>query len=74
MGWSSAGPKLFDPIARLLVDTGAEPKRTEDVLAQVIGVLREEDWDTEYDSLAHFADHPAVVRAFARNGVTLTDN
>jgi hypothetical protein len=69
MGWGSAGLRIFDPTARILLDAGVDPKVTEDHLADLIRTLREEDWDTEHDSLDRFADHPAVVAAFARNGV-----
>lgn len=71
MGWASAGPRIFDPVARALIAANADSKAIEGTLAGLIGELREEDWDTEYDSLQKFAAHPEVVRAFARHGITL---
>ncbi|MFZ4266553.1 hypothetical protein [Streptomyces arboris] len=67
MGWGSAGTKIFDPVARALIAADAPDRET--VLADVIGALRAEDWDTEWDSLDLFRDDAPTVRAFARHGI-----
>ena len=70
MGWGSAGYKIFDPIASALIEAGASDELKERTLANLIPVLQHEDWDTELDSLQRFLDDPAIVRAFANNGIT----
>ncbi|MGW1989646.1 hypothetical protein [Embleya sp. NPDC001921] len=70
MGYGSAGPSIFDPTARALIDAGATPEVTEATLTNLIGTLRSLDWDTAHESLAGFADNPAVVAAFAAHGIT----
>ena len=70
MGWGSAGYKLFDPVARALIEAGASDELRERTLTALIPVLQHEDWDTELDSLQRFLDDPAIVRAFANNGIT----
>lgn len=69
MGWGSAGPSCFDPVARALIEAGASDEVKERVLGELIGNLQGEDWDTELDSLQGFLDDPAIVRAFANNDV-----
>lgn len=73
MGWGSAGHKLFDPVARALIEAGASDEIKERVLGELIGTLQAEGWDTELDSLQHFLDDPAIVRAFANNDITWED-
>lgn len=73
MGWGSAGYKIFDPVARALHEAGASDELKERVLSDLIPVLQHEDWDTELDSLQHFLDDPAIVRAFANHGITWED-
>jgi hypothetical protein len=70
MGWSSAG-RIFDPVAKALIDAEVDDDVIRRVLGKLIAQLREGDWDTERDSLEAFRDEPAVVAAFARNGITL---
>ena len=70
MGWGSAGYKIFDPVARALIGAGASDELKEKTLTALIPVLQHEDWDTELDSLQRFLDDPAIVRAFANNGIT----
>lgn len=69
MGWGSAGHKIFEPVARALIEAGASDEAKERVLGELIGTLQQEDWDTELDSLQSFLDESAVVQAFANNGV-----
>ena len=69
MGWGSAGPEIFDRVARALVEANASDDLKERVLGELIGTLQGEDWDTELDSLQQFLDDPAIVRAFANNDV-----
>jgi hypothetical protein len=71
MGWGSAGYRIFDPVAKALQEAGAQDEVRTRVLSGLIGELREEDWDTEYDSLEAFKDDPAVVAAFAEHDLTL---
>lgn len=73
MGWGSAGSKIFEPVARALINAGTSEEERETVLTEVIGALQAEDWDTEYDSLDEFLNDPPTVRAFARNGITVPD-
>ncbi|MFM9602706.1 hypothetical protein [Streptomyces turgidiscabies] len=70
MGFGSAGLTFFDPVARSLIEAGASDELKEKVLGDLIGNLQQEDWDTELDSLQSFLDDPAIVRAFANNGIT----
>jgi hypothetical protein len=70
MGWGSAGHRIFDPVARALTEAGASDELKEKTLTELIPVLQDEDWDTELDSLQKFLDDPAIVRAFANNGIT----
>ncbi|MFJ2205998.1 hypothetical protein [Streptomyces microflavus] len=68
MGWGSAGAKIFDPVARALIAADAPDRET--ILADIIGALQAEDWDTELDSLDRFLTDPPTVQAFARHGIT----
>ncbi|MGW2170383.1 hypothetical protein ACWC1C_07605 [Streptomyces sp. NPDC001705] len=70
MGFGSAGLTFFDPVARSLIEAGASDEQKEKVLGDLIANLQAEDWDTELDSLQRFLDDPAIVRAFANNGIT----
>ncbi|MCF2130153.1 hypothetical protein L1I79_27525 [Strepomyces sp. STD 3.1] len=70
MGFGSAGLTFFDPVARSLIEAGASDEQKEQVLGDLIANLQAEDWDTELDSLQRFLDDPAIVRAFANNGIT----
>ncbi|MFF0597895.1 hypothetical protein [Streptomyces antibioticus] len=73
MGFGSAGYTFFDPVARSLIEAGASDEVKERVLSDLIANLQQEDWDTELDSLQLFLDDPAIVRAFANNGITWKD-
>lgn len=70
MGFGSAGITFFNPVAHALIKAGATDEEKEQVLADLIEHLQGEDWDTELDSLQLFLDDPAIVRAFAKNGIT----
>ncbi|MFF7329710.1 hypothetical protein [Streptomyces sp. NPDC008150] len=73
MGWNSAN-RIFDPVARALIDTGADTTTTtRKVLSDLIGELQDGDWDTGDESLEDFLDHSAVVSAFADRNVHLGD-
>lgn len=74
MGWGSAGYRIFDPVAKGLLDANASEEIKRRVLGPLIEELRENDWDTEYDSLDQFADDPVIVAIFAEHGVTLGDD
>jgi hypothetical protein len=74
MGWGSAGHKIFDPVAHALIEASASDEQKEDVLGALICNLQGEDWDTELDSLQRFLDDPAIVRAFANNGIHWPDD
>jgi hypothetical protein len=69
MGWGSAY-SIFNTIADALVEAGASNEIKERALTKVIARLQEDDWDTELDSLQSYLDDPAIVRAFANNGIT----
>lgn len=69
MGWGSAY-SLFNTIADALIEAGASDEIKERTLSKVIVRLQEDDWDTELDSLQSYLHDPAIVRAFAANGIT----
>lgn len=73
MGFGSAGLTFFDPVARSLIEAGASDEVKEKTLTKLIADLQAEDWDTELDSLQLFLQDPAVVKAFANNGITWDD-
>lgn len=73
MGFGSAGRTFFDPMAHALIKAHASDEEKERVLGELIAYLQAEDWDTELDSLQLFLDDPAIVRAFAKNGITWDD-
>jgi hypothetical protein len=72
MGWSSAN-QIFDPVARALIDAGADDTTKRKVLGDLISNLQNGDWDTEDESLEDFLADPAIVAAFADHGVHLSD-
>lgn len=69
MGWGSAY-SLFNTMADALLEAGASDDIKERALSKVIARLQEDDWDTELDSLQSYLNDPAIVRAFAANGIT----
>lgn len=69
MGWSSGGA-IFDGVAEALIDAGASDEVKRSVLGRLIGFLRGEDWDTCDESLDQFRGDPAIVAAFAEQGIT----
>jgi hypothetical protein len=74
MGWASAD-SIFDPVAAALIEAGATDDLKRKTLGRLISSLQENDWDTEDESLERFKDDPAIVAAFADNGVgTDTDD
>ncbi|MFJ5638680.1 hypothetical protein [Streptomyces sp. NPDC093223] len=73
MGFGSAGLTFFNPVAHSLIEAGASDEAKEKTLTKLIADLQAEDWDTELDSLQLFLDDPAIVRAFAANGITWED-
>lgn len=70
MGWNSAN-RIFDPVARALIEVGASDDVKRRVLGDLIGHLQDGDWDTEDESLEDFKNDPAIVAAFAANDVHL---
>jgi hypothetical protein len=72
MGWSSAN-SIFDPVARALIEAGADDTTKRKVLGDLIGGLQDGDWDTEDESLEGFLHDPAIVSAFADHDVHLSD-
>ena len=70
MGWMTGG-QIFDEIARKVLDGGASDEVKRAALGPVIDVLRDWDWDTEYESLEQFCDDPVIVALFAERGLTL---
>lgn len=68
MGWSSAGPEIFDPVAQQVVQevdhqymSAAAAKR---VLTELIERLLDRDWDTARESMGLFRDKGYIVHAF----------
>lgn len=72
MGWASGG-EIADTVADALIEANADDEVAEKVMTKVISALQQEDWDTEDESLEQYADYPAIVRAFAANGVRLRE-
>lgn len=72
MGWSSAN-SIFNPVARALIDAGADETTKRKVLGDLINGLQEGDWDTEDESLEDFLDEPAIIDAFHDRGVHLSN-
>lgn len=70
MGWASAGD-IFDPIARVLIELDAPEEMKRRVLGPLIDKLRNEDWDTEGESLEEFRDDPVIVAIFRERDVTI---
>jgi hypothetical protein len=70
MGWAS-GSEVFDPVAKALIDGGADDTLKTNVCSVLINQLRERGWDTEEESLGLFEEDDAIVRAFRQNGITL---
>jgi hypothetical protein len=70
MGWASAGG-IFVPVARKLIKLDVSDHTRREVCSTLIATLQEGDWDTESESLAEFADDPAIVQAFRDHGVYL---
>lgn len=73
MGWGSAYA-IFDTVADALIEAGASDEVKERALTKVIRSLQDDDWDTELDSLQSYLDDPAIVRAFAANGIEWPDD
>lgn len=72
MGWSSAG-RIFDPMARALVQGSYTDEQVRELLRLLAGLLMDGDWDTEDESIQEFADHPGVCLAIrqARGNIHL---
>jgi hypothetical protein len=68
MGWASGGD-IFDPVARALVDLGADDDTKRRVLGPLIDKLQDNDWDTEDESLYEFSGDPVIVALFAERGI-----
>lgn len=69
MGWGSAYG-IFNSTADALIAANASDEIKERTLTKLIAKLQADDWDTELDSLQSYLDHPAIVRAFATQGIT----
>ncbi|NJP73385.1 hypothetical protein HCJ99_21390 [Streptomyces sp. C1-2] len=72
MGWNSAN-RIFDPVAKALIETGADDNTKRKALGDLISELQDGDWDTEDESLEDFLNDPAIVSAFADRDVHLPD-
>ncbi len=68
MGWSSGG-EIFDPVARALIECGADDATKRRVLGELIDRLQDGDWDTEDESVDEFRDDPLIVQLFKERGV-----
>jgi hypothetical protein len=73
MGWSSAGWKIFAPVADGLIEANAPGEVKQNVCSKLIGALMEEDWDTPDIELDQYKEDPDIVAAFAEHRVTLPD-
>lgn len=70
MGWASGGT-VFDNVARSLQHADADDTLKRHVLGPLIDSLRENDWDTEDESLHEFRDDAVIVELFAERGIHL---
>jgi hypothetical protein len=73
MGWGSAY-QIFNDQADALIAAGASDEIKRAVLGKLIRSLRDGDWDTELDSLQDYLGDPAIVAAFADNGIVWGDD
>jgi hypothetical protein len=73
MGWSSAGWKIFAPVADGLIEAKASDEVKTKVCSKLISALTDEDWDTPEIELGQYKDDPAIVAAFAEHGITLNE-
>lgn len=65
MGWASGG-RIFDPVAKALIDNDVPDETVTNVLAGLIEKLTDGDWDTLDESIEQFREFPAVIAAFER--------
>ncbi|WP_326637323.1 hypothetical protein OG884_26660 [Streptosporangium sp. NBC_01755] len=70
MGWASGGV-IFDDVAHALIEAGAADELKRRTLGKLIDWLREEDWDTETESLEEFRDDSVIVALFRERGITM---
>jgi hypothetical protein len=68
MGWASAS-EIFDPVAHALIECNAPDETKRRVLGMLIDKLRDNDWDTEDESLQEFRSDPLIVSLFYERGV-----
>jgi len=72
MGWNNGNP-IFDHMALKLKELGLDEKTRTEILATLVELLQDQDWDTGDESLADGLDDPAVVEAFRRHGIEVQD-
>lgn len=70
MGWASAN-EIFDPVADVLIGSGADAGVQQAVCSALIGSLLRQGWDTGEESLGLYRDHAPVVAAFREHGITV---
>ncbi len=63
MGWCS-GTDVFDGMAKTILEDSMDDEMQEFLIARLIRVLWDSDWDCESDS--DYFNHPVVRRAFHR--------
>lgn len=71
MSYKSAGPDIYDPTIRALIDAKVPWPVIVEVSDRLITNLQNDDWDTERNSLELFAEYPEIVRSFERHGIHL---
>jgi hypothetical protein len=74
MGVKYGGGEVFEPVAKRLLDYNAPDYVVTDICAVLIEQLQDLAWENEGATLAAFCEHPAVVEAFAKREVFLTND
>lgn len=68
MSWGSAHA-VFDQVASALIQHQASDELMQAVLAPMIDIFVEGDWDRTDVALAEYAEWPGIVEAFAANNI-----
>lgn len=62
MGWCNA-TEIFDPMVRMIIDLDVPEEKQVEVIAKLIELLRDGDWDCESDS-DFYKENATVRKAF----------
>lgn len=62
MGWCGSPTRVFDAVAKFVLETSEDDAKKTEVLRTLAVALEEEDWDCQFDS--DYANHPLVDAIF----------